>query len=202
MKEISTNPTIRRNQFHKAARDVLERAKSPWAPTDRVGQFAKLMENAYQSGRQNVGRAEEPLVDGGHVRWDAIPKRSQDVLELIQIHTARRIREIADGTLIVVLNGALPTGRKGERALLQFWDANADGKTMSVQNEGRPKNEWAATSVSALVRLGIFEMLPTAGTADRLATLTTLGLATILTAVRDGHIYTYPDHSQGAGQTT
>ena len=81
MSETSTNRTVRQQQFRATARKILTDARSPWGTADPVGQLARAMERTYMAGAANVGEPEEALDAGGHVRWDAIPRRSQEVMQ-------------------------------------------------------------------------------------------------------------------------
>lgn len=146
------------------------------------------MERAYAAGAANAGRAEEAVDAAGYVRWDAIPRRSQDVLQDITFRVRSRIEEIRAGELVAAIEGAGETSPRGERARFSLW--RSDGQLMH-RIEGSGCREWASSSVSALVRLGIFEPLQLYDSDLRFVTLTPLGLATIEAAVVDRSIYTF-----------
>jgi hypothetical protein len=188
MTEISTNRSVRRQQFRAAARMILQDARGTWGTADHVGQLASAMERAYAAGAANAGRAEEAPDAAGYVGWDAIPRRSQDVLQDITFRVRSRIDEIRAGELVAAIEGAGETSPRGERASFSLW--RDDGELMH-RIEGSGCREWASSSISALVRLGIFEPLELHDSGVRFVALTPLGLATIETAVAARSLYTF-----------
>lgn len=186
MTEISTNRLIRRQQFRTAARKILQDARGAWGTADRVGQLAIAMERAYGAGAANVGKDEEAHDAAGFVHWDAIPRRSQEVLQDIAFRVRSRIDEIRSGELVAVIEGAGETSPRGARARFSLW--RDDGELMH-RIDGTGCREWASSSVSALVRLGIFEPLEVHDGEFRFVALSLLGLATIEAAVTAESIY-------------
>lgn len=146
------------------------------------------MERAYAAGTESAGKAEEAPDAAGYVRWDAIPRRSQDVLQDLAFQVRSRVDEIRSGELVAAIEGAGETSARGERARFSLW--HDDGELMH-RIKGAGCREWASSSVSALVRLGIFEPLELRDSDVRFVVLTPLGLATIEAAVADGSIYTF-----------
>lgn len=194
MTDISSNKQIRWNQFRKTARDILARSREPWGATDPVGDLARAMERAYSSGAANVGRPADSLVVDGVVRWDAIPSRARVMLEYLGRNVFENHEHLREGRLLVMLEGAAETGRKGEKASFSFWIAeeNADGGRDLYPTEARgTPHQWAATSASALIRLGIFGEIKTEPP-TQLKQLTPLGLQTILSAIEAEHIFIPP----------
>ncbi|HZG32043.1 MAG TPA: hypothetical protein VEZ59_02145 [Sphingopyxis sp.] len=193
MTAFSSNKQIRWNQFRATARDILKRSREPWGPADPVGSLARAMEHAYAAGAAQVGQPAEEMVVDGSLRWDAIPSRARVMLESLGISVYERREELREGTLLAMLEGAAATGRKGERAIFSFWVAGEDdgGRILSRYEERHEPRQWATTSASALIRLGIFAELKT-DPPGQFAELTPLGLETILSAVEAGHIFILP----------
>lgn len=146
------------------------------------------MERAYAAGAENAGIAEEAPDEAGYVRWDAIPRRSQDVLQDIAFRVRSRVDEIRSGDVVAVIEGAGETSPRGERARFSLW---CDDGELMHRIKGTACREWASSSVSALVRLGIFKSLELHDSDFRFVVLTPLGLATIEAAVADRSIYTF-----------
>lgn len=193
MTAFSSNKKIRWNQFRATARDILKRSREPWGPADPVGSLARAMEHAYAAGAAQVGQPVEEMVVDGSLRWDAIPSRARAMLESLGISVYERRAELREGTLLAMLEGAAATGRKGERAVFSFWVVGEDegGRILSRYEERHEPRQWATTSASALIRLGIFTELKTAPP-GQFAELTPLGLETILSAVEADHIFIPP----------
>ncbi|HEY7810936.1 MAG TPA: hypothetical protein VIA98_11195 [Allosphingosinicella sp.] len=186
MSDISTNRSIRLQQFRATARRILKDASSRWGTADRVRDLARAMEQAYAAGSANTGRPEEDPASAGHVRWVAIPRRSQDVLQDIAHVVRTHANDIRSGEIIAAIEGAGETSPRGDRARFALW--RIDGELMR-RIEGGTAREWASSSVSALVRLGIFKVFELHDPDIRMTSLTALGLATIEAAVADRSIY-------------
>lgn len=189
MGAISTNKAIRREQFRATAKRILQRAEGAWGTNDRIGQLARAMEHAYAAGACDRDRPEDPAVEDGVVRWDAIPSRSRQVLERIGFRVRRYERELRAGEAFAVFQGVADTAPRGAKASFALWvDADEPGLLRPMDTQGG-ELECAASSVSGLMRLGILTRMRTDTPAVRPAALSTLGIDTILRAIADGHIY-------------
>lgn len=151
------------------------------------------MEHAYAAGAAQVGQPVEEMVVDGSLRWDAIPSRARVMLEYLGISVYERREELREGTLLAMLEGAAATGRKGKKAVFSFWVAEEDehGRILRRCEERHEPHQWATTSASALIRLGIFTELKT-DPPEQIAQLTPLGLETILSAIEADHIFIPP----------
>ena len=188
--EISTNKQIRWRQFRALANGILSSAKGPWGRTDRIGDLARAMERAYAAGEANRGKDVEAEVSDGIVRWEAIPARAQEALQYMSIDIRRHLAALREGSLIVMLEGAFATGRKGDRARMSLWRPSGDGTLQRVTDLGTSNRDWAATSVSALIRLGIFQKLELTDGAEGFAELTRMGIETVKAAIEAKQIFT------------
>ena len=146
------------------------------------------MERAYAAGAEQAGSVEEPPGIAGWVAWESMPRRSQEVLQEIAGEVRLHIEELRAGQLVAIVEGAGPTSPRGARA--RFSICRLDGDLLR-RLDGLRGRDWAASSVSALVRLGVFQPLNMQDAADRAVALTDLGMATIEAALASGRIYTY-----------
>jgi hypothetical protein len=187
MTDISTSSTIRRQQFRATARDILDRAARGRGGGDRVGELAAAMERAYAAGARNAGLPEEAPDAAGFVRWDALPKRSQELLQdaapLVRLHA----QGVRDGSVLAIVENAGDSSARGERATLSIW--RKEGNDIR-RIDGRDR-DFASSSASTLVRLGILAPLAMEDESQRWVAFTPLGLATIDRAVEDEHIFVY-----------
>lgn len=188
MTDVSTNKQIRRQQFRATAKEILERAKASWGSTDRIGQLANAMERAYAAGASNAGLPEEKPSADGHVRWDAIPRRSQELLQDITALVRHHADAIRQGTVLAIVENAGEISARGERASFSVWSRTGDDLRLI---DGVMRERWASSTASALVRLGILAPIMTTDDAARWTVLTPVGLATMQKAVEDDHLFTW-----------
>jgi hypothetical protein len=187
--EFSTNKQVRWRQFRAVANHILSRAAGPWGRTDRIGDLARAMEGAYAAGVVSHGKQTETEVVNGIVRWEAIPARAQDALQDMSYDIRRHARALRDGSLVALLEGACATGLKGRRTRMSLWRPHPDGFLLRAGDLRKTDRGWAATSVSALVRLGIFEEIELEDQSTGFAKLSPLGIDTVLAAIAAKHIF-------------
>lgn len=189
MDAISTNKAMRRQQFRAAAKLMLRRAESARGTTDRIGQLARAMEQAYAAGAADRDLPTEETIQGGVVRWDALPPRARDVLDRIGFVVKRQEAALRSGDAFAIFQGVSDTAPRGRRAFFSIWvKADEHGLLRPMEEEGA-EIECAASSASALVRLGMLAPMKTDTPEVRPAVLTTIGIETVMAAIHDGHVF-------------
>lgn len=187
MTEISTSRAVRRQQFRATARKILADADRGWGSSDRIGALATAMERAYSAGARDAGLPEEAPDASGHIRWDALPRRSQEVLQDVANLVRLHMDGLVSGSTLAIIENAGESSPRGERAALSIWRRDGD----DIRRIDGLQRDFASSSASALVRLGILAPLAMEDENRRWTAFTPLGLATIERAVADDHIFTW-----------
>jgi hypothetical protein len=182
--DLSPEKSIRKGQFRTFAKEAM--ASAPWGSSDPIGKVVSLLEKAYAAGAASTsGAAGAPMKEA--VPWNAIPERSRDIFRHV-IQYRSSWAEITNGSRLVLLDNA---GKKapryhrevpkfldpGPRARLGLWEVRGDRLHCLDYNP----IDWAPSSASALVKLGIFEEF---GVENPSARLTSLGIKTLEEAIR------------------
>ncbi len=190
MPDLSSDPKVRKGQFRTLAREAM--ATDRWRSGDPVARVVSLLEKTYAEGKLNAGEPNKPLDKDAPVPWDAIPKRSQDILRWV-VNYREYWHQIRESTMCVIIDGARKVvprdpynqrmfGMGGNRATMSLWQT--DGEQLHFIDQ--IAYDWPASSASSLVKLGVLEE---AGTEDEpYAYLTAKGIATFDEALRTGSI--------------
>lgn len=187
MLDLSTDRKIRKGQFRTLARDAM--ATNRWSRSDPIAKVVSLLEATYATGAAEADRRDEATTLAGPIPWNAIPARAREILRYAIMYRSSW-DQVASGSRIVLLDGArkvLPRGTyddgswmpRGARTRMGLWEVRGDG----IHNLNTIAIDWAASSASALVRLGIFQEY--GGTDEPSAALTVLGIRTIEAAIEN-----------------
>jgi hypothetical protein len=190
MLELSLDKKIRKGQLRSLAKEAM--SKNAWSGGDPIAKVVSLLESAYATG---MAVASGPVTERDTeeaVPWNAIPERAREILKYTIMYRASW-NEIIAGRRVLLLDGAqgrVPRGTRdettwlprGARTRMGLWEVRGD-KIHQMDDIGM---DWAASSASALLRLGLFEEY---GECSRpSAAITTLGIRTVEAAIADESI--------------
>lgn len=185
MLDLSTDKKIRKGQFRSLAKDAM--ATSRWSRSDPIARVVSLLEAAYATGAADAYRADKAPGTTAPIPWNAMPARAREILRYAIMYRSSW-SQVASGSHVVLLDGArrvLPRGTyeegsfmpRGARTQMGLWEVRGD----EIHNLDTIAVDWAASSASALMRLGIFREY--GGQDDPSAALTVLGINTIEAAI-------------------